>query len=86
MGVRSHSFAITVCHFENQADANNPDYKKEVQGWLDSPERQQVYQAIHDQVNQLRPSESSIADSDPVYISLAADKEVKDHFYHYLLS
>eukprot|EP01040_Poterioochromonas_malhamensis_P006428 gene6428-6924_t len=82
---------LQFAHFENQADANNPDYKKEVQDWLDSSERQQVYQAMYDRVKdhvkQLRPNESSISDSDPVYIYLAADnEEVKDHFYHYLLS
>jgi hypothetical protein len=46
-----------------------------------------MHDRVKDHVKQLRPNESSIADSDPVYIYLAADnEEVKDHFYHYLLS
>jgi hypothetical protein len=75
-------------YFENQADPNSPEFKKEVQDWLDSDERKAVYEAmtyrVKERVKELRPNGTKPED-DPIYIYLAADnEEVKDHFQDHL--
>lgn len=78
-------------HFEQQTKVDDPAYRKEVDDWLASSERQEVFTALQNHVithaSNLLKQKALRNDSDPIYIYLAADNEdVKDAFVSSLMN
>jgi hypothetical protein len=80
-------------HFEQQADINDPNYKKEVSDWLNSDECAEVFRAVEERVAlivQVRTGELTKqtklkVEDRHVYVYLASDnQEVKEALQKYL--
>ena len=55
-------------HFEQQADVNNPEYKKEVNEWLNSSECQLVFEALETKVIQHTLETRNLTEANDIYM------------------
>lgn len=71
-------------HFEKLASIHDPEYKKEVSDWLNSPERTMVFGQLEGKLLEVLKetrTQQNISDSEPAYVYLASDNEdIKDNF------